>query len=117
MSSTLSEQVAELEAERNEYRAERESEERRGDLLRQAYEDSVAERDELERQAEAWKQAAFMAGRTVTAEQIEAAARASYAATGSPLCWEVAGKPVRQEHRKRVRAAFRAAGFYVEGEE
>ncbi len=46
-----------VRAERDAYRAERESEERRGDLLRDAYEDSVAERDQLKRQVESFEHA------------------------------------------------------------
>ena len=58
--------------------------------------------------------AAFIAGRTISADQLEQAAEAAYASTGSPIAWEVVSKPQRQTYRKQARAALEAAGLVVE---
>lgn len=56
----------------------------------------------------------FIAGRTISAEQLEQAAEAAYASTGSPIAWEVVSKPQRQTYRKQARAALEAAGLVIE---
>lgn len=57
---------------------------------------------------------AHVRAKHVSAEQVEAAAKGAYYATGTPLTWETSSKPQRQTYRSIARAAFRAAGFYVE---
>ena len=56
----------------------------------------------------------FIAGRTISREQVEKAAEAAYASTGSPIAWEVVSKPQRQTYRKQARAALEAAGLVIE---
>lgn len=56
----------------------------------------------------------FIAGRTISAEELEQAAEAAYASTGSPIAWEVVSKPQRQTYRKQARAALEAAGLVIE---
>ncbi|WP_296249609.1 hypothetical protein [uncultured Stenotrophomonas sp.] len=60
------------------------------------------------------ERAAFIAGRTISADQLEQAAEAAYASTGSPIAWEVVSKPQRQTYRKQARAALEAAGLVIE---
>lgn len=52
---------------------------------------------------------------TVTAEQIEQAAEGL--ATQDNRLWTVMGEVDREQYREFARAAFRAAGFRIEGDE
>lgn len=61
-----------------------------------------------------WLKQGWVQAKTISAEQWEAAAEGAYYATGTPLTWETSSKPQRQTYRSIARAAFRAAGFYVE---
>jgi hypothetical protein len=80
---------------------------------------SVIERAQQEANAE-WRgtipREAYVSGAsfaaTITAEQVEAAARAIYTSRGSDM-WEREQEAVRQRYRTEARAAFVAAGFEV----
>lgn len=58
----------------------------------------------------------FLAGRTVSAEQILSAAKASYEERSDSL-WEAADAEDKIMERDDMVTGFRAAGFRIEGEE
>lgn len=74
----------------------------------------------------AWERIAYIKGATfaatVTAEQVEAAARAHYLRAGFTTedDWNIPGREserVKDGHRKYARAMFRAAGFRVRADD
>ena len=62
----------------------------------------------------------YLDGRTVTAEQVEAGGKAlcrAHQGMDGDYPWNVQFEDGKEEYRGYVRAAFRAAGMTVEGEE
>ena len=86
---------------------------------------STAKQDDLKTvfvSGAAW---GFTCGRTVSAEQVEAAAKGVYEraswyrsvhTTESIHPWEHLGEVLHEMYREQVRAAFTAAGFRIEGD-
>ncbi|GAA4924405.1 hypothetical protein [Nesterenkonia rhizosphaerae] len=55
----------------------------------------------------------YMHTKTISAEQVDKAAKASYEERTDTL-WEAASEEDRQIEREDMRVGFRAAGFYLE---
>lgn len=87
------------------------------------YPTKAVSEDESRRRAVFQYAAGITRGRTVTAEQVEAAAEAVHDAIApedgeGPTCWwHEPSKYVRKLSRHDMRVAFRAAGFLVEGDD
>ena len=59
----------------------------------------------------------YVRAKTITAEQVEQAAKGWHEATNGEGSWERTEPRIRELVRIKALGAFRAAGFYVEGEE